>query len=85
MGRLGLWAGAGHPGGRTRRIRRDGTQRDKDLHEVVLLEPARIRGDLLDGTSYQIWGISGRLWTSNEGEARRVGDRVHTLPHAERG
>ena len=37
--RPGIWAGAGHPGGRMRRIRRDVIHRDKGLYDGVLLEP----------------------------------------------
>ena len=44
-----------------------------------------IQDDLLNVMANQRWGISGRLWTGNKGEACWLGDRVHALPQAKRG
>ena len=85
LGRPGLWTGAGHPGGITWKILCDGTHRDEDIHNSVLSGPARIKGDLLNGTPDQRWGSSWRCRNRNGGESRRVGDRFHMLPQDECG
>ena len=79
-GWTGLWYGVGHPGGEAQRLRRDDTHQDQDLHGAILLEPAWIQGDLLDGTAGQRGRISACRRTFDKEEARRVGYRFHTLP-----
>ena len=53
LGWTDLWAGADHPGGGTWGFWRDTADLDEDLHNSVLSERARIRGDLIDGTADQ--------------------------------
>ena len=85
LGWPGLWAGTGHPGGGSQRLQRDDTHQDKDLRNSLLSEPARIRGDLIDGTANQFWGSSGRHRNLNDGEDCQVGDIFHALPRSKCG
>ena len=81
----GIWAGAGHPGGGLRRLQRDDTHQDQDVHNGVLSEPAQIRGDLIGSMDDQRERSSGWRRTRNKEEVHQVGDRVHALPQDEHG
>ena len=70
----GIRASAGHTGGGARGLWRDATHQDEDLHDGLLLELDRIRGDLISGAAVHLWGRSGRHRTSDDEETRRVGE-----------
>ena len=82
---LGLRAVAEHPGGGAWGVWRDSADRDEDLHNGVLSEPARLQHELLGGAADQRRGSSGRCCTGDNGEALRVRDLVHALPQAKHG